>query len=111
MKKLVLAALFTVASAGVYAQAAKSDAPAATPATPATAATPAEPGKGEGKALGHQKRGGKKKGHDKDRAKGHAEGHDDDHGKAHDEMHDNMHGADAPDAAAEGKKPAGKKAK
>ncbi len=107
MKKIVLAALFTVASAGGYAQGAKSDAPAATPATPATAATPSEPGKGEGKALGHQKKGGMKKGHDKDRAKGRAEGHDDAHAKGHGDMH----GADAPDAAAEGKKPAGGKSK
>ncbi len=111
MKKLVLATVFTIACAGVYAQGAKSDAPAA---TPATAATPAEPGK-EGKALGHQKRGGMKKGHDKDRARGKAEGHDDMHGKDHGDMHGkdrgDMHGADAPAAAAEGKKPSGGKSK
>ena len=102
MKKFVLATVFTIASAGVYAQGAKSDAPAATPATPAAAATPAEPGK-EGKALGHQKKekGGMKKGHGKERAKGHAEGHEEMHGKGHGDMH----GADAPAAAGEGKKP------
>ena len=99
MKKLVLAAMFTLASAGVFAQGAKSDRQAATPAAPATAASPAEPGKGEGKALGHEKKGGKKKGHDKDRAKGQAEGHD------------AMHGNDAPGAAADGKKPSGGKSK